>query len=128
VNNSENDERQDDDLPRGETLPVRLEDLDNLAERPRPDELNKAEDRSNALLQKLHNLIDCLIHVRLPRLAPTALYACDDRTVAADRRYGCQCGPAVTRLLSRLSARRSMPARHRPHRTDRDRRDGPRET
>jgi hypothetical protein len=41
-----------------------LHHLGDLVDRPRPDELNKSEDRRNALLQELQELVENLFHGR----------------------------------------------------------------
>jgi hypothetical protein len=53
VDDGKDDNGKDDDLPHWQALPVRLQDLDDLTERPCPDELDEPEDRRDALLQEL---------------------------------------------------------------------------
>jgi hypothetical protein len=51
--------------------------LGDLVDRPRPDELNKSEDRGNALLQELQELIENLFHGRAS--LPCPANGCNER-------------------------------------------------
>jgi hypothetical protein len=58
------DKDQQDLLPQRPTVPRHLEYSGYLVDRPRPDDLDKSEDRSDALLQELQQLIEKLLHMR----------------------------------------------------------------
>ena len=51
-------------LPERPVFPGRIEQTDDLGARPAPDEPDETENRCNAVLQKLQDLIDDLLHVR----------------------------------------------------------------
>src|SRR5712671_5197730 len=63
-NHCRDDKDQQDLLPKWPTVPRRLEYFVYLVDRPRPDHLDKSEDRSDALLQERQELIEKLLHLR----------------------------------------------------------------
>src|SRR5262249_7895907 len=63
-NHCRDDKDQQDLLPEWPTIPWHLEYFCYLVDRPRPDEMDKSEDRGDTLLQELQQLIENLLHLR----------------------------------------------------------------